>query len=160
VFSRSSAGRKGPRVFLLQVKHTNFHVVFVLPGLTTLCLSVCLFTPRLWSNNSGLELGEGMPGVSLCLPRKSKKYLLKKCLRRLSLSRLLLPLQQKQEAGDSKWGQGGAQEPLQWQDGSPLLAGCLASNYTVSEPGHKISSCVLCVRSQRNTRIQQNCGQG
>lgn len=46
------------------------------------------------------------------------------------------------------------------QDGSPLLTECLASNYTVSELGHKISTSVLCMQSQRNTHIQQNHGQG
>lgn len=64
---------------------------------------------------------------------------------------------QETQGGDRRWRRPGS--PWQ-QDGGRLPTPCLASNYTASELGRKISSRARCERSQRNSRIQQNLGQG
>lgn len=112
---------------------------------------------------SQFSMGERPLQAFLCTdPEGLDKYLLHGVCESLLLFRPLLCLALPSAAQQPSRGGGRRQlgKAAQRQDASPLLTECLASNYTASEPRHKISSSVLGMRSQRNIRIQQNHGRG
>lgn len=95
-------------------------------------MNACLFTNRLRRGRSCSEWERSHQAFPTCLVERVKFV-------------------------SSSWVGVGESEPQQ-QDGSPLLTGRLASNYTVAEPRHKISSRVPWTRSQRNFHVQQKPG--